>query len=371
MTPTAEEVRRVCESFAVDGRLVESGPYGNGHIHDTFRITFREGSSEQRIVLQRINEHVFTDPVAVMDNLVRVTAHLERKFANAREWLGTRQTLTLVPCRDGQWFHVDARRGVWRASRFIGGAHAHEVAASGDDAREVARAFGEFAVLLADLDGPPLAETIAHFHDLEPRAAALEDALRNDPVGRAGGIGSTADDLARCLEQLRDLLIAADTNQLPRRIVHNDCKINNVLIDDATGAAVCVIDLDTVFDGTVLADFGELVRTVATHAAEDEHDLDRIDFDLDLFGAVADGYCAATESLLDDRERHALALAGPLLTVENALRFMTDHLLGDTYFRVHRPDHNLDRCRAGLRLADLMLGDLGSMRATLASVAAK
>jgi len=237
-------------------------------------------------------------------------------------------------------------------------------------AGEAARAFGGFLAALADLPGPPLRPSIPHFHDLSRRVAALESALADDPCGRAGEVDPEAERCQRGAARVAGLIGDLGPAATPTRTAHNDCKINNVLFDAHSGEALCVIDLDTVMPGAVLDDFGELVRTACCQAAEDEVRLERIRVDRDLFRSLAAGFLAGSGGLLQGPERDALPLAGPRMALENAVRFLTDHLQGDRYFRVQRPGHNLDRARAQLQLADRLLAERDALARIVAEAGA-
>jgi len=352
-SPTAAQ--RVARAFATPDGPARAERLGSGHIHDTFRVEVGSGTRLRRFVLQRLHTGVFADPEQLMQNLVRVTGHLAAMLAREAVPDRERRSLALVPARAGGPFHRDPEGGFWRCFHFIEGAAAIDAAPDPAQAFAAARAFGAFVAALADLAGPPLACVIPHFHDFPRRMAALEAAIREDPLGRAGGIAAEADAARATAERLARRLALAGGEDLPRRIVHNDCKVNNVLLDARSGEGLCVIDLDTVMEGTVLADFGDLARTAACPAPEDERDLDRVRFDRVRFEALARGYLAGAGSLLSPSELRALPLAGPLLALENAVRFLADHVAGDRYFRTHRPGHNLDRGRAQLRLAERML----------------
>jgi hypothetical protein len=354
-------VEAVARAFAVPDGAIRIERLGHGHIHDTFLAEVAGGA--RRVVLQRLHTGIFREPERLMQNLVRVTAHLHAKLAREGAADRERRALTLVPARDGRSFHRDADGGFWRCTAFVERARALETAADPREAFEAARAFGRFAAALADLPGPPLFEVIPHFHDLPHRLAALEAALRDDPEGRARAVAEEAEAARAGAERVAGAL--ARVGALPRRTVHNDCKLNNALLDETSGEGLCVIDLDTAMEGSVLADFGDLVRTAACPAAEDERDLSRVCVDAPLFEALAHGYLDGTGALLEPAERAALPLAGPLLALETGVRFLTDHVAGDVYFRIHRPDHNLDRARAQLRLASLLLASLPSLASRL------
>jgi hypothetical protein len=293
-----------------------------------------------------------------MRNLAIVTSHLRTALAARGAKDAARRCLRLVPARGDHTHHVDPAGDAWRCFDFIERTHTRDVAESSRPAEEAARAFGAFVAACSDLDPDRLAETIPGFHDLAGRVAALERAIAADRVGRAARVAAEIEASASAQSRVATLLATAGAARLPPRVVHNDCKLNNVLFDDATDEALCVIDLDTVMPGSVLCDFGDLVRTAACTAAEDSRDLAAVRFDRELFRALARGYQVGIGDLLSRGERDLLALAGPAAALENAVRFLTDHLEGDVYFRVEREGHNLDRFRVQQRLLDKMLDTL-------------
>jgi hypothetical protein len=300
-----------------------------------------------------------------MDNVVRVTGHQWDQLQSAGAHDAVRRCLRLVSTRAGRPFHADDEGAIWRTFRFLEGARSRDTIDDSAQAYQVARAFGSFAASLRDLPEPPLAITIPGFHDLGGRFAAFEEAVAADSHQRAASVAQEIDRAAARFRDLEQLLAEWGYSELPRRIVHNDCKINNVMLDDATGEGLCVIDLDTVMEGTILCDFGELVRTGTSRSPEDEVDLASICLELDLFRGASRGYLAGAAPLLSGEEVDILPLAGPVMALENAIRFLTDHLCGDVYFRVHREGHNLDRFRAQLRLVEVMGERRPEMRAIL------
>jgi aminoglycoside phosphotransferase (APT) family kinase protein len=346
-----DRLRAVAEAFAIGGRWDSSTPYGNGHINETLLVTFEESGRTVRYIQQRINRRVFGAPEKLMENIARVTAHQRAVLAREGRPDAERRALYLVPTREGAPFHVDAEGECWRTYRFIEGARSHEVVASAAEALAVAEAFGRFQEQLADLPGARLHETIPRFHHARDRFEALTRVAGEDPARRLAGCRGDLDAIA-AREEMLDRL--TERPELPERIAHNDTKLNNVLLDDRTGEPVCIIDLDTVMPGLVLHDFGDLVRTASSTAAEDERDLSRVRMEPPLFAALVEGYLRGAASFLTAAERAELAFAGRLVTLILAIRFLTDHLAGDRYFRIHRAGHNLDRCRAQLRLVESM-----------------
>jgi aminoglycoside phosphotransferase (APT) family kinase protein len=352
----------LAEAFGLAGRLVACEALQRGHIHDTFVATLEARRRPARYVLQRLNTGVFRDPEAVMENVVRVTEHQQRALEAAGVPDRERRSLRVLRGRDGRPFHLDEAGRFWRAFPFVEGTVSHERPAHPGQAREAGRAFGRFAAMLRDLPPPALRVTIPGFHDLGGRRAALEAADREDPVGRARALRRELDASRRLGERIA---AALDEGALPRRVVHNDCKLNNLLFDAVRDEALCVVDLDTVMEGALLHDFGELARTATNPRPEDEPDPGTVRADLAVHEALLRGYLEGAGSLPTRAEREALPLAGARMAYENSIRFLTDYLLGDVYFRIRRPSHNLDRHRSQLRLAELLLAAQPELRRQL------
>lgn len=341
-----EALHAVAARFQFRGEAVAFVPYGNGHINDTYLVTCNGAGAPARYILQHINRHVFHSPAVVMQNIERVTAHLAAQVAHEPD--RARRALTLVPARDGSNWYVDPDGETWRAYPCIENARSYETATSAAQAFQAAEAFGRFQQQLASLPSPRLHETIPDFHHTPKRFAALERAIAADAKGRAK-LAQPEIDFALAHQSITGFLLQAD---LPERITHNDTKFNNVLLDDATGASLCVVDLDTVMPGLVLYDFGDMVRTTTSPAAEDEQDLSKVTMQFSLFEALVSGYLAAAGEFLTEAEKRFLAFSGKLITFEVGIRFLADYLAGDTYFKIHREGHNLDRCRTQFKLVE-------------------
>lgn len=340
------ELHSVVSEFQIPGECVAYQPLGSGHINDTWCVTADLDGVRSRYTIQRINSHVFRDPPAMMENVCRVTTHLAEKLAGQPD--AHRQALTLIPARDGLPWHQDPRGSYWRAYRFIEQARTCDVVESPEQAYQAARTFGRFQCLLADLPAPRLHDTIPDFHNTPKRFAALERAVAADPVNRAR-MAQPEMDLVMKQRGILDRLLDAN---LPERVTHNDTKFNNVLLDETTGEGVCVVDLDTVMPGLVLYDFGDLVRTATSPVREDERDLSKVTLQLPMYEALLRGYWEEARSFLTADERRHLVFSGKLITLEVGIRFLTDFLEGDPYFKVHREGHNLDRCRAQFKLVE-------------------
>lgn len=366
MPATVAEALVVSADFAFGGKVLSATPYGSGHINDTFLVLIEAAPNPRRFVLQRINHHVFKQPDLLMENVERVCAHAHAKLRAAGASDAHRRALRLIPTLKGKSWHVDDAGNRWRCYDFIEGATGHDVVRSAAQAEAAAKAFGAFQALLADLPGGRLHETIPGFHHTPGRYARFQAALAADTHGRAA---SAVPEIAFALARAHEVSVVVDAlrdGTLPERVTHNDTKLNNVLLDDVTQEGVCVIDLDTVMPGSALYDFGDLVRTSTSPAAEDETDLSKVTMQLPMFEALVRGYLASARGFLTPREKELLPFAGKLITFEIGLRFLTDWLEGDTYFKVKRPSHNLDRTRTQFKLVASIEDQLPAMREIVA-----
>ena len=332
--------------FEIGGTFVDAAAYGSGHINDTYRAIFDEAGESVRFIVQRINRTIFKNPASMMENIQRVTAHLAAQVAGVPDC--ERHVLTLIPARSGQAWHVDSDGEFWRAYRFIEKANTYDAVESTDQAFQAAKAFGRFQTLLGGLPEPRLHDTIPDFHNTPKRFQALQQAIALDVADRAI-LAKPEIDFALAHESVAGILLNAG---LPERVTHNDTKFNNVMLDDATGEGICVIDLDTVMPGLVLYDFGDMVRTTTSPAKEDEQDLSKVSLQFPMFEALLRGYLGSAGGLLTDAEKDHLVYAGKVITFEQGVRFLTDYLAGNTYYKVHRDGHNLDRCRTQFKLIE-------------------
>jgi hypothetical protein len=338
------DLRAISALFQMRADFVESQAFGSGHINDTYCAWYDQAGRRVRYIHQRINPHVFKNPILVMENVARVTAHaLDRLLADGHPE-AHRRTLTCIPALDGKPYAIDKDGDLWRTYLFIEGAKSYDEIENNEQAYQAAKAFGEFQKLTADLTGARLYETIPDFHHTPKRLTALEEAIANDIAGHAA---SVQDEIAFARARAADCSRITDliaSGEIPERVTHNDTKLNNVLLDETTAEGICVIDLDTTMPGSALYDFGDMVRTAAPTTREDNPELTEIGVRLDRFEALVRGYLSAA-TFLNASERSHLAFSGKLLTLECGIRFLTDYLSGDTYFKVKRPSHNLDRCR--------------------------
>lgn len=336
MNDFLKEYKEVAEKFCISGEVLDIQPYGEGHINVTLLVT----TTEKRYLLQKMNKKVFPDPVNLMNNICGVTEHLKARGI---------ETLDVIPTKDGKSFIFG--EDSYRMYKFIENTVTYQVASDKNAFRNSGKAFGEFQNYLAEFDASKLVETIKRFHDTPKRFADFKNALAEDKLGRA----------KTCQEEIDFILSHEDTygvvmeglkdGSIPLRVTHNDTKLNNILLDADSGEARAVIDLDTVMPGSMLFDFGDSIRFGASTAVEDEKDLDKVHFDIELFKAYAEGYCSAVKDTITDREAELLPYSAYLMTIECGMRFLADYLAGDTYFATKYPDHNLVRARTQIRLA--------------------
>ena len=347
-----KQLQEISKQFQIYGEILHAETLKIGHINETYSATYDQGGMRVRYIHQKINRGVFKKPVTVMKNVMRVTTHIRRRLeaADARDI--TRRSLIIIPARDGQCYHVGKDGDYWRTFVFVEGVQTYEAVQSPEQAFQAGRAFGDFQNLLVDLPGERLIETIPAFHNTRKRFAALQQAIQKDHYHRAKDARKEIE-FALKHEPLVDVILnAMAKGKIPERITHNDTKFNNVMLDTLTGEAKCVVDLDTVMPGCALYDFGDMVRTTTSPTLEDERDLSKVKMHMPIFKQLAEGYLSAASSFLTRAEKSLMAFSGKLITFEIGIRFLTDFLSGDTYFRIHRPDHNLDRCRTQFKLVE-------------------
>jgi serine/threonine protein kinase len=308
-----------------------------------------ESNRLRSYTLQRINHEIFKNPPAVMENIRRVTEHLQSKSKPGPDG-SCRNALTVIPTKQGKDFHLDDNGNYWRMYIFIEKARSFEFITNPRHVYQAAKAYGVFQKSLDDFSGPRLNETIPDFHHTPKRIQALEDAIEKDILNRVCTARPEIDFALSCKEMANTLVDLYEKGEIPERITHNDTKLNNVLIDDKTGEGICVIDLDTVMPGLSLYDFGDLVRTATCPAAEDETDLSKVKMEMSLFESLSKGFMDGVEGRLTQTEKDYLVFSGKLITLEIGVRFLTDYLQGDIYFKTRRHPHNLERCRTQFKL---------------------
>ncbi len=346
-------VKEIAAQFSIDDtRLVDVKPFGSGHINDTYRAVFVDGEEKRQYIFQRINTHVFRKPDLLMENITRVLAHSVGKLRGRPDC--DRRCIHLIPAKDGKMFYIHGEE-CWRSYRFIDDARTYNILETEEQAYHAARAFGEFQMLLEDLPGARLHETIPNFHNTPSRYADFERAAHENPAERAASCAQEIDFARKNCWVAPILLELLRKGQIPERITHNDTKLNNVLLDNKTGEGLCVIDLDTVMPGLSLYDFGDLVRTSVSPAAEDETDLAKVLVRTNFFRPLVKGYLDGAQGCLTRKEIELLPFSGILITYEIGLRFLTDYLNGDIYFRVKHEKHNLERCRNQFALVQRLM----------------
>ncbi len=342
--------KKALEHFAIEGSVKEILPYGNGHINDTFLAVFQTGSGgEKRYILQRMNHNIFKDPPLLMENVVGVTEYL-RKVILDQSGDPDRETLNVVRTLEGKSYFEDEEQNFWRVFLFVEGTLCLEKVESAKDFYNGGAAFGNFQKMLAEYPVGELHETIMNFHNTPSRFQDFRRALEEDRVGRAALVRPEIEFALSREEETWALTDLLKKGELPLRVTHNDTKLNNILFDQATGRALCVIDLDTVMPGLSLYDFGDSIRFGASTGAEDERDLSRIELDLELFEAFTKGFLKGCDGKLTHREIEMFPMGAKLMTYECGIRFLGDFLNGDVYFKVHRGNHNLDRARTQFKL---------------------
>lgn len=359
----------VLNAFDFGNPVVGAMPYGHGHINHTYCVhTQPDDDSCKCFILQRVNSDVFHNMDHLMENISRVTDYLVKKI---QESGGDpeRETLSILRTKTGETYYTDSEGGAWRIFPFIENTICYQTAETPELFEASAYAFGNFQHLLSEYPADTLHEIIPNFHNTEDRLMKLKDAISRDIKGR---VAECRTEIAFVMERETDCSIALQAQRdgiLPLRVTHNDTKLNNVLIDKKTGAGICVIDLDTTMPGLAINDFGDSIRFGANHSAEDEKDLSKVNFDLDLYEVYTRGFLAGADGILTEGELKYLPWGAKLMTLECGIRFLTDYLEGDTYFRTHYPKQNLYRCRTQFKLVKDMEEHFQAMHDIVANYA--
>lgn len=345
------------ETFGLENSFLIK-PLGNRHINNTYQV-----GNPPRYVLQKINTAVFTDPEALMKNVVSVTTYLREQISEAGGD-PNRETLTYLTTKTGANICRDEEGNYWRMYHFIKDTYSYD-SATPQLFADSARAFAKFQRMLSDFPAATLNETIPKFHDTGARLEQLKTAIAENKSGRADSVRSEIDFALSHAEETHIITDAIADGSVPLRVTHNDTKLNNVLFDSKTRNAICVIDLDTVMHGSLLYDYGDALRFGASTAAEDETDLSKVHFDLDLFRAYTQAYLEVLGDRMTKREIELLPMGAKLMTLECGMRFLADHINGDTYFHIHREGHNLDRARTQFKLVSEIEEKTAEMNAVI------
>jgi Ser/Thr protein kinase RdoA (MazF antagonist) len=338
----------IAAQFNINGTVEKVEPFGNGHINDTFKISTKETDSPDYI-LQRKNHYVFKDIAGMMENIIRVTDHVRKKLESQGVCETDKKVITHIPTKAGEYFLKDADGNYWTVFLFIAGSQSVEKIENPEHAFLAGKGFGQFQQQLADLPGKPLNETIIDFHNIEFRYRNFRKSREVNFQNRVSLTQNEIDFVLQCEDEMHTLIRAQREGKIPLRTTHNDTKINNILFDK-NGQILCVIDLDTVMPGLVHFDFGDAIRTAACTTEEDETDLDKITIDLEIYKAFAQGFLDETKSFLSQNEIELLPHSAKFMTFIMGLRFLTDYLEGDVYYKIEHPGHNLERARAQFRL---------------------
>ena len=337
------------EAFAIKGQVKSCELYGSGHINLTFRLVCQDQDQEHAYILQQMNHEVFKDIDGLMKNVKGVTSFLRRQIV-ANHGDPDRETLNLVPTKDGRDYYKDSTGNYWRMYLFVDQATCYNLVEKPEDFYQSGKAFGRFQCLLADYPADELTETIPDFHNTAARFRTFQKAVEDDVMGRAAQV---EDEIRFIREREKDMSLAYDlqrAGKLPLRVSHNDTKLNNIMIDDTTREAVCIIDLDTIMPGFSIFDYGDSIRFGANTAEEDERDLSKVSLSLPLFDVYTKGFLEGSQGRLTETETDMLPYGARMMTLECGMRFLTDYLQGDVYFNINREGHNLDRCRTQLAL---------------------
>lgn len=327
----------VLKGFKIEGEVKSVAPYGEGHINSTFLVE----TTVKNYILQRINTVVFKQPEDVMNNILLVTEHIEKKGA---------LSLTVIKTNEGEPM-LKTEDGCYRVYDFIENSLTLQKAENAQDFRNAGFSFGEFQKALSDFDASALSETIARFHDTPNRFENFKKAVEENKSGRLDTCKKETEFVLERKDTYDKIVKALADKSIPLRVTHNDTKLNNILMDPETRKGKAVIDLDTVMPGSMLYDFGDSIRFGASTAAEDEKDLDKVHFDIELFRAYAEGFLSALGDSITEKEREMLPYSAYLMTIECGMRFLTDYIDGDVYFATKYPEHNLVRCRTQFKLA--------------------
>ena len=340
----------VAKKFQLVGEIDNITPYGEGHINETFLVTIKD--SPLRYILQKLNTRIFTNYQGLMNNIQKVTAVM-RDIVKSQGGDVERECMNLIPTVDGKSYFVNGN-DCWRVYVFVKDTVVYQVIDSPAVFENTGEAFGKFIAILDGFDASTLCEVIPNFHNTVDRYNKFLIAIEQNKSGRADRVKEEINFVKARADKLSIIVDALKSKKIPLRVTHNDTKINNVLIDKATGKAICIIDLDTIMPGSLLYDFGDSIRSGCNTALEDEKNLNLVDFDINLYEAYCRGFLRGIGDKITDEELDALHLGAIIITLECGIRFLTDYLDGDVYFKTSYPDHNLVRCHTQFKLVEKM-----------------
>ncbi len=349
MEITAEQI---IGAFSIQGNLVSIKANNQGHINSTFISAFEENGKKKKYTHQRINSTVFPHPDEVMSNIVSVTEHIRKKTENLPE--AERRVLRVIKAKDGKPFTIDGNGMYWRTYLFVDGVDTYDRVPNADISYSLGKGIGNFQSQLSDFDSTTLFTVIPHFHDMGMRFSQLRNAMKINHENRMSLVQKELEFLFDNEERGKRIWDSFENGTLPMRVTHNDTKINNVLFSKETGEALCVIDLDTIMPGTILFDTGDMIRTACSTADEDEKETEKMEFSIPFYKALYEGYMESAGSFLTEKEKEGIKESGRTITQIMAVRFLTDYLQGDTYYKIAYPDHNLVRARTQIALMQSM-----------------
>lgn len=353
-------IQRITENFSIKGSFVSARPYGSGHINDTRCVETKDRKGSYLYILQKINKSVFKNPPQLMENYVGVTEFLRKKIEK-RGGDTLREVVNVIKAKDGKNYYKDQNGDFWRMLLFVTDSVSYDKVERPEQFYDSAVAFGNFQKQLSDYPAETLTETIVNFHNTPDRLRLFKEALDKDVKGRAKSVEKEIKFVLDREEFAGTLERAHKEGKLPLRVTHNDTKLNNILFDKNTDKAICIVDLDTIMPGYSVNDFGDSIRFGATTALEDETDLDKVNFDISLYELYVKGFIEGTGGALTEGELEMLPVGAMMMTFECGMRFLTDYLSGDTYFKISRPEHNLDRARNQFKLVSDMEAQLDKM----------
>ncbi len=358
------DYEKILREFDIPGNLISAKPYGSGHINDTVLVEYVYENKNLKYILRRINDYVFHEPLLIVENTLRVTTHYRKKLIENNEKDINRKVLTLYKTKNGQYYFVDSNGGYWCLLSFIPNAYTVDKVETENQAYQAAKAFGKFQKYLTDIDISRCHETIKNFHDLDKRLAKYDESVSKDVKNRVQNIPDEINKIEKFRYVTEEYLQLRDKN-IPLRITHNDTKINNVMLDEKTSEGLCVIDLDTVMPGIILNDFGDMVRTFTSPADEDEKNTEKVFVRMNIFEAMTRGYFSEVKNILTEDENNNLVTGAKIIVYEQAVRFLTDFIDGDVYYKIKYDKHNLVRAVNQLALLDSIEKNYMQMQAVV------
>ncbi|MCF6270080.1 MAG: aminoglycoside phosphotransferase family protein [Melioribacteraceae bacterium] len=345
-------IEKIISNFRICGDFIEAKPFGNGHINDTFLVSYNQAGIEVKYILRKINKYVFKNPEVVIQNTVNVISHITEKLKAEGVKEISNYVIQLVKSKNNNFHYIDDNKDYWCAVFFIENTYTVESVRTEEQAYQAAKAFGRFQKLLIDAELNQYKDTIPNFHNLDSRLIVFDKALEKDEVGRAKKIEEELEKAKLYRNISKKITDLIKGNELPIRITHNDTKINNVMLNKETNNGQCVIDLDTVMPGTVLYDFGDMVRTSTSPVEEDEKDISKVTMRINIFEALVKGYLEELSDVLTELEITNLIYGVKVIVYEQAIRFLTDYIMNDVYYNINYSEHNLVRARTQIALLE-------------------